>query len=264
VSVHAGGRGPGHIARKQLLATAAPTLADLFAGGQQGAWYDPSDLATVWQDSARTTPGAVGSAVGCIDDKSGNGNHAVQATAGSRPILRESGGLHYLEFNGSSHFLQKTSAITIAESHYWGAGLQIDTRGGILSHLFSTATGFGATATAQDACGIYQRSDVVERIYAALRIVVGSSFLAELNSAYSIGSPFIGEAYHESNTLYASNTTSSANVAADDNGTSAGKPISIGSEGASSRFYGGLVIMRVLTSGEKDDVRAWLSDKSGA
>ena len=61
--------------------------ASLFTGGQQGVWYDPSDLNTLFQDSAGTTPvTAAGQPVGRMLDKSGRGNHATQATAGSRPI----------------------------------------------------------------------------------------------------------------------------------------------------------------------------------
>jgi len=43
----------------------------LFASGEQGAWYDPSDLSTMFQDSAGTTPvTADGQPVGLILDKS--------------------------------------------------------------------------------------------------------------------------------------------------------------------------------------------------
>ena len=60
----------------------------LFANGEQGAWYDPSDLSTMFQDSAGTTPvTAVEQPVGKILDKSGRGNHASQATADARPML---------------------------------------------------------------------------------------------------------------------------------------------------------------------------------
>jgi hypothetical protein len=61
--------------------------ASLFSAGQIGGWYDPSDLNTLFQDSAGTTPvTAAGQPVGRILDKSGRGNHATQTTAGSRPI----------------------------------------------------------------------------------------------------------------------------------------------------------------------------------
>jgi hypothetical protein len=59
-----------------------------FAKGEQGAWYDPSDLTTLFQDSTGTTPvTAVEQPVGLMRDKSGRGNHAFQATAGNRPVL---------------------------------------------------------------------------------------------------------------------------------------------------------------------------------
>ena len=45
--------------------------SDLFAAGEQGAWYDPSDLTTMFQDRAGTTPvTADGQTVGLILDKS--------------------------------------------------------------------------------------------------------------------------------------------------------------------------------------------------
>jgi hypothetical protein len=63
--------------------------ATLFAHNEPGAWYDASDLGTMFTDSAGTTPvTAVEQAVGRILDKSGRGNHAIQATAASRPVLR--------------------------------------------------------------------------------------------------------------------------------------------------------------------------------
>jgi hypothetical protein len=74
----------------------------LFASGEQGVWYDPSDFSTMFQDSAGLTPvTAVGQAVGRILDKSGRGNHATQATPGARPLLQqEAGGQYYLAFDG--------------------------------------------------------------------------------------------------------------------------------------------------------------------
>ena len=73
----------------------------LFANGEQGSWYDPSDLSSMKQISDGTVNAAVDSPVGYIEDKSGNGNTAIQATANDRPTLREAGGLYYLEFSGA-------------------------------------------------------------------------------------------------------------------------------------------------------------------
>lgn len=74
--------------------------ASLFSSGEVGVWYDPSDLSTMFTDTAGTTQASVGQAVARINDKSGNGLNATQATASKRPILRQSGALYYLEFDG--------------------------------------------------------------------------------------------------------------------------------------------------------------------
>lgn len=81
--------------------------ASLFASGEPGAWYDPSNFATMWQDNARTTPvTAVGQPVGAINDLSGRGNHATQSTTTSRPILQQDGGgRYYLAFDGVDDFM---------------------------------------------------------------------------------------------------------------------------------------------------------------
>lgn len=76
--------------------------AALFVNGEQGVWYDPSDLSTLWADTAGTIPATINGAVARMDDKSGNGHHLIQATLGLRPILRADGALRYLEFDGST------------------------------------------------------------------------------------------------------------------------------------------------------------------
>ena len=53
-----------------------------------GAWFDPEDMSTMFQDAAGTIPvTAVEQPVGKILDKSGNGNHATQPVTASRPTL---------------------------------------------------------------------------------------------------------------------------------------------------------------------------------
>lgn len=67
---------------------AAPfTPAELFAAGEQGFWYDTSDLTTMFQDAAGTTPAALEQPVMLRLDKSGNGNDAVQTTSANAPVL---------------------------------------------------------------------------------------------------------------------------------------------------------------------------------
>jgi hypothetical protein len=95
-------------------AGAAPwSPARLFATGEEGAWYDPSDLSTMFQDSAGTTPvTAAGQPVGLILDKSGNGHHASQSTSTARPLLEDDDGVLCLKFDGVDDYLS-TAAIDL-------------------------------------------------------------------------------------------------------------------------------------------------------
>ena len=62
-------------------------ISNLFKGNVIGAWYCPSDLKSLFQDSARTTGvSSIGDPIGCLMDLSGQGNHAIQATSAARPI----------------------------------------------------------------------------------------------------------------------------------------------------------------------------------
>ena len=84
-------------------------MEKLFANGEQGFFYDPNDLSTMYQDAAGTVPvTAVGQAVGLIRDKSGRNNHAYQNTSASRPILQRNAttGAYYLAFDGADDSLQ--------------------------------------------------------------------------------------------------------------------------------------------------------------
>ena len=114
--------------------------ASLFAGGTEGAWYDPSDLSTLFQDSAGTTPvTASGQHVGKMLDKSGNGNHATQATSSKRPTYTEGGGLSWLAFDGVDDAMEIQNAafsftgdqsVWVAAKHDTGNGRFIYLMGG--------------------------------------------------------------------------------------------------------------------------------------
>jgi hypothetical protein len=96
---------------------AAPSFspASLFASGEEGAWYEPSPT-NCFTDTAGTTPAAVGDSVARINDSSGNGNHATQATAAARPTLQQTaGGLYYLDFDGVDDFIKATYSAEVAQ-----------------------------------------------------------------------------------------------------------------------------------------------------
>lgn len=87
----------------------------LFKNGEQGVWFDPSDLKTMFQDVNEATPVTKdGDPVALIKDKSGNNNHATQTTASARPIYRTDGELHWLEFDGVDDWLKTSKIINVS------------------------------------------------------------------------------------------------------------------------------------------------------
>lgn len=107
------------------------------------AWYDPSDLSTLWKDTAGTTPVTTdGDAVARVDDKSGNGYHLLQGTAGNRPLYKTSGGLHWLEFDGVDDWLGVNFSLSGTTFHGYFATRQIggDDYGRLLSLAVDDAT----------------------------------------------------------------------------------------------------------------------------
>lgn len=94
----------------------APTLLAAGGGGEfspsqifathTGAWYDPSDLSTLFQDNAGAVPvTAAGQPVGRINDKSGSGNHLLHdaVNPNTRPTLQSESGKFYLSFDGGDY-----------------------------------------------------------------------------------------------------------------------------------------------------------------
>jgi len=64
---------------------------DLFFLGEQGAYYSPGDLSTLFQDAAGTTPVTDdGDPVGLAVDISGNAVNAAQSVSASRPVYNVS------------------------------------------------------------------------------------------------------------------------------------------------------------------------------
>lgn len=77
-------------------------LASLFANGEQGFLYDLK-RAQLFQDSAGTIPAtANGDPLGYVEETSGHGYNALQATAGQRPfLLLDAGGRRAIRSTGA-------------------------------------------------------------------------------------------------------------------------------------------------------------------
>ena len=109
----------------------------LFNSGAKGAWYDPSDYSTLFQDSAGATPvTAVEQSVRLMRDKSGNGNHATAPSDASRPVLR-----------ARYNLLTKTEQF-VESGKYKPTNITVTENAGTAPDGTSTAIKLAATATA--------------------------------------------------------------------------------------------------------------------
>lgn len=95
----------------------------LFDGGQNGAWFDPSDMSALFQDTAGTIPvTSIGQPVGMMLDKSGNNNHSMQGDASARPTLQQDvNGKYFLNGDGvndSMDFGNITNTNTFAVAYH--------------------------------------------------------------------------------------------------------------------------------------------------
>ena len=110
-------------------------IARLFLNGEQGLWLDPSNLSTLFQDTAGAIQAtAPGQTVALARDKSGRGNHLVQPVALSRPTL----GRHPV--GGRRNLLTYTEEMAGANWVSVGS-TRADQGGGVVALTESTETG---------------------------------------------------------------------------------------------------------------------------
>lgn len=231
---------------------AAPAFSptDLFSGAKRGAWYDISDLTTLAVNSDGTGgQPAVGGSVGYVADKSGNGNHLRQATAGRRPILRNpSGSKYYLDFDGVDDYMQPTTPFS----------------GATAASAFCTALALQGTAD-----GAYH--NVYEHITAAYPML-----WARFSDTFEIDAGDSTESVATACVLHTAHT-SGANASLWLNNGTLRQPTKGGgaydatlgcstfNRGAAStfkgRFYGGVYIYTALTAQNRTDLQTFWAAK---
>ena len=244
----------------------------IFTTGVNGAWYDPSDFSTMFQDASGTTPvTSVGQPVVRILDKSGRGNHAYNPSGNSAncPVLQQDGtGLYYLSFNGVNQWLQTNSIdFTYGDTMFVSAGVR-------------------------------KLSDMASQVFAELSSDIntasGAFVLAVLGTKYSFaskGTLFSSANYASSAPFYTAPSTnvisgigkiagrqsilrvngSQSAISTADQGTSnyGNYPLYIGARVGSSlwlngRLYGLVVAGKAANASEIASTEAWLNQKTGA
>ncbi|MBI1179114.1 MAG: hypothetical protein GC201_01050 [Alphaproteobacteria bacterium] len=224
----------------------------LFTGSEEGGWYDPSDLTTLFQDSAGTVPVAAdGDPVGKMLDKSGNGRHLTAAADAARPTFHTSGGLSWIEGDGSNDRLSSASfalaqpmeRISAVRSVTWSN----------LDRLFG---GLGNYAS------LYQNGTAP-----TLGMTSGAPVLSFTGPAVGADG-IVSERYNGASSRAALNagawtTADVGNNAADGFQIFDYANPAVATRPANARCYGVVVICRLLTDTEIDQTRAWLAAKAG-
>jgi hypothetical protein len=269
--------------------------ATLFASGEQGGWYDPSDLSTLFQDNAgASVVTAAGQAVGLFFDKSknldlgsdltsnpatwsGSANWSVNTATRTATVTNSTNSGDVLNAGTISGSLGQVyevlfevtsisgGGITIANSR--AAGVALYSSAGTYKHFFNiTLVGAGAIQIRPSQPGVIGALRVI-----SIRLISGnhaSQANTSLRPAYRVAQPRIDYDGVDDvlNINFESSLGSSCTIARSIPGTGASilTGQTIGTSYADNADHCGLIIInRGLTSEETTNVTAWLNNKAG-
>lgn len=229
----------------------------LFVGGVQGAWYDPSDLSTMFQDTAGTVPvTAAGQSVARINDKSGNGRNATQATALNQPTLQQDGnGKYYLDFSGSQFLTVAYTQTAYPLSLAVAAKSDVNAVGGAISVTASTVIYHGVikTATANSWAATDRNASIVTD---------GAPVVGDNTTAHVLLGLYNGTAVEARMDGQSNGTTASANAFGSGNALWLGC-LRSGSDFLDGRIYQALAINKTLSASEVAGLESFFGRKVG-
>lgn len=236
-------------------------ITELFANGEKGGWYDPSDLSTMFTDDGVTPVTTDGQAVYRINDKSGRGNHLRQATLSLRPLYKTNGTLHWLQYDGVDDYLLNNN-VDLAGTLSLTAGVSIRVLGtsdeGIPLYLLGGTGGQPTMRLRADGLGsfVISNSSTVTR-----------NFSTSLNEDMALLGHSNFTNYHEvfKNGVSQVAVTTSPGTTASQWGT--GSDFFMGMTSPNSEFhgriYGAIVRAGVPTSDQRTAINSWLMSKAG-
>lgn len=182
--------------------TTAFTPASLFAASEPGGWYDPSDLTTLYQDAAGTTPvTAVEQPVGLVLDKSRG------LVLGSELVSNGT-----FDSNTNGWTAQSGASIARDTSIFTNGGLLVTANGGSNSYATQTVSGLTVGTRYVLSASVYTPSTNTSDSRATIGIqgaaftLSGSRPQTTLNTIQTISLQFV--ATGTSQTIYMSVVTS--------------------------------------------------------
>lgn len=234
--------------------------ARLFAAGETGGWWDVNP-AYMYQGRTGTTAAAVGQPVGQLLDRSGNGNHAVAPTDAARPVLRQSGGLYYLEADSVDDCLVTPSIATATAETYAAAFTR--TTGTTTQHLFGPGPVPGAPGTSPFRLSSNAFQPTYNGVAGPLVPAVGYTLTVPVVGVIDVD---VSRADNQQVELRANGGTPGYRGSVGDASTASFERTMMGyTTGATGPFnlYGFLYVKRLLTNDERTELTAWLAAKAG-
>ena len=243
---------------------------ELFANGEQGAWYDPSDLTTLFQDAAGTIPvTADGDPVGLILDKSGNDNHAVQSTTSAKITYRTDGTLHWLEGDGVDDHLV-TDMVGFTSDLYIASAASLSSGGGTFGGpwRFLRSGGDPSSVTDNFLEEYSQRGSMVRRaIYARYPAQIE---LHDTNDRPAAGVPHVSWLNHSAGSLRVGIADATQDAYVDKSAPAVGNGDAVlslfrGYQGdfLQGKMYGFIWVSGGIESGEQEQAKIWMATKAG-
>ena len=252
-----------------LLAGGGPSFnpTSIFGGSDKGGFYDFTDSATLWSNSARSTPASIGGQIQGVTDLSGKGNHLATS---SSTILMQSG---YADFPGGVS----------------GLGAAVASPGSSAGHTCIVAFRPGSVTGNQSLFDCDYANLTADRVSQTLLIATtslyslaftgtaGANTVSTAASGIASGTDYYATMWRSTSehvtrlngALIQNTTASTANPAV---GTAQSKWV-IGSAYAGTtnptqryytgRIYAALFINRQLTSGELSDLENYFRIKAG-
>lgn len=244
--------------------------ASLFSAGQIGGWYDPSDLNTLFQDSAGTTPvTAAGQPVGRILDKSGRGNHATQTTAGSRPLYQIDGtNRPYLSFDGVDDFLVTPTITPGTDKSQVFVGLRklSDAATGMVVETSTNFNSFSGAVAIQAPNGTLPRYSFTSRGTGIATAVTGNSYTAPITNVLT----GIGEIATDTSILRVNGVQIVSSATDQGTGNYLAYPMYIGRRAGTLLPFNGYLYGLIVRFGPNLDAgtisatETWMNSKTGA
>jgi hypothetical protein len=233
---------------------------DLFAGQIAGAWFDPSDLSTMFQSGSRASPGtpvsAVNDPVGLILDKSGNQLDLSQATSTKRPTYQVDGnGFGYLQGDGVDDFLFSSTTVS-GNNQTVCSGVQCGT---------GTTMTYVCTVGSTDRIG-FRSSGVGTN---TVQFIFHDGTIATPKSGNDPSGPLVAFGTYDKVTPATTCRVNAANSTGTGSTTpnaTVGTALLAQTNGGSvfnGKFYGLVHVARALSNAERQRVERWLAAKCG-